>query len=183
MINTPRVICKENMNKSVARLLVLILVTTSCKSENKSDALTTNDILTNKLNVLIDSCWNDHNVSRINKLVSKDFIRIQNGITVAGNENEMAAHMNVFFTGFPDLKIQYHDAYIQGNDIFMNWECTGSNTGIFGEMPATGKKIKIQGFSHLYFTEEGKLFKEDVYYNELDLLQQLGYTLTSPVLQ
>jgi steroid delta-isomerase-like uncharacterized protein len=171
------------MSKSVACILVLFLVITACKPENKSDELTTSDILTNNLNVLIDSCWNDHNVSRLNKLLRKDFIRIQNGITVAGNENEMAAHMNVFFTGFPDLKIQYHDAHIQGNNIFMNWECTGSNTGIFGEMPATGKKIKIQGLSHLYFTEEGKLYKEDMYYNELDLLQQLGYTLTAPVLQ
>jgi len=171
------------MSKSVIGILILLVVIISCKPENKSIELSMNDKLSKNLSVFIDSCWNDQNVSKLNQLVGKNFIRILNGINVAGNENEMAAHMNVYFTGFPDLKIQYSDAYIEGNNIFMNWECTGSNTGVFGEMPATGKKIKIQGLSHLYFTEEGKLYKEDVYYNELDLLQQLGYTLTSPVLE
>ncbi len=171
------------MSKSVIHILILLVVITACKTENKSAELSMNDKLSSNLNVFIDSCWNDQNVSKLNKLVSKNFVRILNGIKVAGNENEMAAHMNVFFTGFPDLEIQYADAYIEGNNIFMNWECTGSNTGVFGEMRATGKKIRIQGLSHLYFTDEGKLYKEDVYYNELDLLQQLGYTLTSPVLE
>lgn len=171
------------MSKSVIGVFILLVVLTACKQENKSAESSMNEILSNNLTVFIDSCWNDQNVSKLNELVEKNFIRVLNGINVAGNENEMAAHMNVFFTGFPDLKIQYSDAYIEGNNIFMNWECTGSNTGVFGEMPATGKKIKIQGLSHLYFTEEGKLYKEDVYYNELDLLQQLGYTLTSPVLE
>ncbi|MGB5203193.1 ester cyclase [Eudoraea sp.] len=171
------------MSKSVIHILILFLVIAACRPENKNAELSRNDQLSNNLNVFIDSCWNDQNVSKLNELVAKNFTRILNGIHVAGNENEMAAHMNVYFTGFPDLKIQYSDAYIEGNNIFMNWECTGSNTGVFGEMRATGKKIKIQGLSHLYFTEEGKLYKEDVYYNELDLLQQLGYTLTSPVLE
>ncbi|WP_297702761.1 ester cyclase [uncultured Eudoraea sp.] len=171
------------MSKSVIHIFILLVVITACKTENKSEELSMNDKLSNNLNVFIDSCWNDQNVSELNELVSKNFVRMLNGIKVAGNENEMAAHMNVFFTGFPDLKIQYSDAHIEGNKIFMNWECTGSNTGVFGEMRATGKKVKIQGISHLYFTEEGKLYKEDVYYNELDLLQQLGYTLTSPVLE
>lgn len=171
------------MSKSVISIFILLVVFAACRPENKNGELSTNDKLSNNLNVFIDSCWNDQQVSRLNGLVSKDFIRLLNGIKVAGNENELAAHMNVFFTGFPDLKIQYSDAHIEGNNIFMNWECTGSNTGVFGEMSATGKKVKIQGLSHLYFTEEGKLYKEDVYYNELDLLQQLGYTLTAPVLE
>ncbi|WP_299161476.1 ester cyclase [uncultured Eudoraea sp.] len=171
------------MSKSIIQILILFVVIAACKPVNKNSELSINDQLANNLNVFIDSCWNDQNVSKLNELVDKNFTRILNGIYVAGNENEMAAHMNVYFTGFPDLKIQYSDAYIEGNNIFMNWECTGSNTGEFGEMRATGKKIKIQGLSHLYFNEEGKLYKEDVYYNELDLLQQLGYTLTSPVLE
>lgn len=171
------------MSKSVISIFILLVVILACKTENKSAELSLNDKLSNNLNVFIDSCWNDQNVSKLNELVSKDFVRVLNGINVAGNENEMAAHMNVFFTGFPDLNIQYSHAYIEGSNIFMNWECTGSNTGVFGEMRATGKKVKIQGLTHLYFTEEGKLYKEDVYYNELDLLQQLGYTLTAPVLE
>ena len=43
-----------------------------------------------------------------------------------------------------------------------------------------GKKVKINGLSHLYFDDAGKLYREDVYFNELDLLQQLGYSLQPP---
>ncbi|WP_297798168.1 ester cyclase [uncultured Eudoraea sp.] len=171
------------MSKSITCILILLVVITACNSKQRSDQLSMDERLTKNLDVFIDSCWNDQNVTKLNELVAKDFIRILNGINVAANENELGAHMNVFFTGFPDLKIQYNNLYIEGNNLFMNWECTGSNTGIFGEMPATGKKIKIQGLSHLYFTDEGKLYKEDVYYNELDLLQQLGYTLEAPILE
>ena len=171
------------MSKSITCILILLVVITACNSKQRSDQLSMDERLTKNLDVFIDSCWNDQNVTKLNELVAKDFVRILNGINVAANENELGAHMNVFFTGFPDLKIQYNNLYIEGNNLFMNWECTGSNTGIFGEMPATGKKIKIQGLSHLYFTDEGKLYKEDVYYNELDLLQQLGYTLEAPILE
>lgn len=171
------------MSKSIICILILIVVITACNPKQKSDQLSMDERLTKNLDVFIDSCWNDQNVTKLNELVAKDFVRILNGINVAGNENELGAHMNVFFTGFPDLKIKYNNLHIDGNNLFMNWECTGSNTGVFGEMPPTGKKIKIQGLSHLYFTDEGKLYKEDVYYNELDMLQQLGYSLEAPVLE
>ena len=98
------------MSKSVIYIFVLLVVITACRKENKSSESSINDKLSNNLNVFIDSCWNDQNVSKLNELVDTNFVRMLNGINVAKNENEMAAHMNVFFTGFPDLKIQYSDA-------------------------------------------------------------------------
>ena len=65
----------------------------------------------------------------------------------------------------------------------MKWHSTGTNTGRFGELPATGKKVKIEGLSHLYFNEDGKMYQEDVFYNELNLLQQLGYSLNPPIVE
>ena len=72
---------------------------------------------------------------------------------------------------------------IKDRHLFAHWTFTGTNTGIFGEFPATGKKAKVSGMSLLSFDEEGKLYREEVYYNELDLLQQLGYTLVPPALE
>ena len=75
------------------------------------------------------------------------------------------------------------DTFIKDSVVFTHWEVDGPNTGIFAEAPATGKKIKISGLSLIYFNKEGKIYKENVCYNELDLLQQLGYTLVPPVLK
>ena len=65
----------------------------------------------------------------------------------------------------------------------MTWTITGSNTGVFGELPPTGKRIKISGITRMDFDEEGKIEVEEVCYNELSLLQQMGHTLNPPVLE
>jgi len=65
----------------------------------------------------------------------------------------------------------------------MHWTILGTNTGVFGESPPTGKKIKINGITHIKFDNKGKIIYEDVFYNELLLLQQLGYTLLPPTLE
>jgi steroid delta-isomerase-like uncharacterized protein len=110
-------------------------------------------------------------------------IRNLNGITVARNQNEMEANINVFFNGFPDIKVTADEVSISNNHLVAQWTLSGTNTGTFGGFPPTGKKVKVSGCSSLLFNEEGKMVRENVYYNELELLQQLGYTLNPPVLQ
>ncbi len=129
----------------------------------------------------MDSCWNKGNSESLTTISTENFTRHLNGIRVAGSQKEMQAHMAVYFTAFPDLEVVFDSVHIKDNKVFMHWTSTGTNTGVFGEFPATGKKVKINGLSHLYFDDMGMLYQEDVYFNELDLLQQLGYTLNPPI--
>jgi steroid delta-isomerase-like uncharacterized protein len=131
----------------------------------------------------IDSLWNRQDTTFLKNLSSEHFIRNLNGIEVANTPREMQAHLNVFFTAFPDLKLRLEQAFVRDGKAFILWSTEGTNTGIFGEMAPTGKKVKINGMSHLYFDEDGKLYGEYVYFNELELLQQLGYTLLPPKLE
>ncbi|MGI9546293.1 MAG: ester cyclase [Flavobacteriaceae bacterium] len=164
-------------------VLILLLIWNSCREKEQKLELAKEDQLTTHLSTLIDSCWNSQNIKAFGDLATTDFTRNLNGISVAKNINEMEAHIEVFLTAFPDLEISVEESEIKGDKIFFLWQATGTNTGIFGEMGATGKKVKINGLSHLYFSDSAKLYREDVYYNELDLLQQLGYTLTPPNLE
>ena len=170
--------------KSVSVLLIsalaLPLIWFSCQEKVNERELALEDQMKQSLVVMIDSCWNGQDMAIFQDLATEDFIRNLNGISVAKNINEMEAHMKVFFTAFPDLKISLEETEIKNQKIFLLWQSTGTNTGVFGEVPPTGKKVRINGLSQLYFDEAGKLYREDVYYNELDLLQQLGYTLTPP---
>ena len=95
----------------------------------------------------------------------------------------MQAHMGQYFDAFPDLHLKLKNFHILDNVVFTDWTCTGTHTGKFGQTAATGKKVKINGFSQLYFNEEGDMFGEEVVFNELDLLQQLGYTMNLPILK
>ncbi len=132
-------------------------------------------------NSFIEEGWNNKDMEKFRAVSIEKYIRHLNGILVAGNQNEMEANMNIFFTGFPDLKVNVDEFKLTDNEIFANWTCRGTNTGMFGESPPTGKKIKVSGYSNIQFNEEGKMIREEVYYNELELLQQLGYTLVPPV--
>ena len=135
------------------------------------------------LNTYMDSCWNKGDISNLNGISSEEFIRNLNGITVVETQNEMRAHMRVFFKGFPDLAVKLDSTFVKNNTVFTHWTSTGTHTGMFGEIAATGKKVKINGLSQLYFDAEGRLIREDVVFNELGLLQQLGYTLNPPILE
>ena len=164
-------------------ILLVSILGTGCQEQVQKKQLAMEHQLNRQLVTLIDSCWNKKDVSAIPELITADFIRNMNGISVAKNQQEMEAHMKVFYKAFPDLQVSMAETDVKGNKIFLLWQATGTNTGIYGEMAATGKKFKINGLSQFYFDEAGKLYREDVYFNELDLLQQLGYSLNPPNLE
>ena len=168
----------------ISSMAIIAVVTwISCEQKTKRQEMAMEDRLQMQLGTLIDSCWNEQNAEAFKAISTADFTRNLNGISVAKNQTEMEAHMSVFFTAFPDLEVSVEESDVRGKKVFILWQSMGTNTGVFGEVAPTGKKVKINGLSHLYFDDAGKLYREDVYYNELDLLQQLGYTLTPPNLE
>ncbi len=170
------------MRKSTFLSVLLILLLVSCKEEQENQQEKEN-LLKANLNNLVEQCWNNKDMAMLKTLTTENFVRNVNGIKVANNQNEMAAAMNVFFTGFPDLNLTVQDVVVKEGQLFAHWTFTGSNTGIFGETAPTGKKVKVSGYVNAKYNNEGKMDHEDVYFNELGLLQQLGYTLTPPVVE
>jgi steroid delta-isomerase-like uncharacterized protein len=130
----------------------------------------------------VSSIWNEKDLSQLDQFFSQEFKRRVNNVEIASNKEELTANIQVYLTGFPDLNLLIDDILPYHDQVIMNWTITGTNTGVFGEFPATGKKIKVSGLSHLSFDENGKISYEDIFYNELSLLQQLGYSLTPPAL-
>ncbi len=89
---------------------------------------------------MVNDCWNKRDMAKFRTISLENFSRNVNYINISGNRNEMEAAMNIFFTGFPDLHLTIESALITDSVAFIHWSATGSNTGIFGETPATGKR-------------------------------------------
>lgn len=136
-----------------------------------------------RLALAIGTYLNIKDEEEINGLVTDNYIRNMNGIPVVTNRSELKARLSLYSTGFPDHNIFTSNSNVCENQGYVNWVFTGTHTGQFADVIATGKKVKINGFSHLYFNEEGKIYQEDIFYNELEFLQQLGYTLVAPNLK
>ncbi len=166
-------------------ILLLFLISTgiSCRQETQDVRTAREAELSQKVSIWIDTCWNQQNVKVLEDITTSQFTRYMNGVKVAQGATEMEAHLQVFFTAFPDLKISADKIHYKDSMVFFLWNARGTNTGVFGEVQPTGKKVNINGLSHLSFDKNGKISKEVLYYNELELLQQLGYTLIPPNLE
>jgi predicted ester cyclase len=173
------------MSKISIVLLSFIILFISCREEqSQQNELEAKEIaIKATINDMVTQCWNNKDMEKFREIATENFIRKNNGIIVANNRNEMEATMNIFFTGFPDLEVILNNTIIKGNQAFTQWTALGTNTGIFGETAATGKKVKFIGYSVGYYNDKGKYTGEEVYYNELELLQQLGYSLVSPIVE
>ncbi|MBT8179844.1 MAG: SnoaL-like domain-containing protein [Eudoraea sp.] len=163
--------------------LFLLCTVVSCRQETQNARNGQEAEISQKVGIWIDSCWNQQSFKVLEELTAPQFTRYMNGVKVAQGPTEMEAHLNLFFTAFPDLKISTDDIHYKDRMVFLLWNAKGTNTGVFGEVQPTGKKVNINGLSHLSFDKNGKISKEVLYYNELELLQQLGYTLIPPNLE
>ena len=70
------------------------------------------------------------------------------------------------------------DSHFMKDMSFPLWTFTGTNTGP-GEMPPTGKSVKLSGATRLRY-QDGKTVEELEYFDAGDWQKQLGYTLTPP---
>jgi steroid delta-isomerase-like uncharacterized protein len=84
---------------------------------------------------------------------------------------------------FPDLQATMDETIVKGEKIIWVWTFSATNTGPFhtpmGDIPATGKKVQFSGVA-IDRVDEGKLVEEWVYFNVLQVLQQLGFTIAPP---
>ncbi|NNJ88757.1 MAG: SnoaL-like domain-containing protein [Eudoraea sp.] len=162
-------------------LLSLLLVTGLCGCQNVvKEATVQKDQQEAAVRVYVDSCWNQHNMLMIRELMTNDFKRNLNGISVANGHMELEAYIKNFIRAFPTLRIKVDDMIQKDQQVITTWSFEGTNTGEFAEYLPTGKKAKVSGVTLFQFNEEGKILREDTYYNELYLLQQLGYSLQPP---
>lgn len=78
-----------------------------------------------------------------------------------------------YMTAFPDMRMTIQHEVAEGNQIAIHWRVTGTHKGPLGEAPATGKKVKIDGYIFARF-ERGKIVEEFEIFDELAMLRQLG---------
>ena len=161
-------------------LIVLLLASCDLKKQGQNNTSSKEIQMQITLDTLLEVCWNKKEITKLEMVMTEGVSRRVNSIIVAHDRKEVAANIAVFISGFPDLNITLSNLHISDNYAFYNWTFSGTNTGVFGEFPATGKKVKVSGMSMVIFNQEGKIIQEDVSYTELDFLQQLGYSLNPP---
>lgn len=128
----------------------------------------------------IVTAWNANDQNAMKAKMTDDFVRTENGNVVAESPQEYATNvMNTFFSGFPDFKVTLNDYELIGNKAVITWTCTGTNTGEF-QGQITNKPITTHGTSIWTIEKDGRASREEAYFDNLTLFQQLGYSMPAP---
>ncbi|HKS03374.1 MAG TPA: ester cyclase, partial [Arthrobacter sp.] len=76
-------------------------------------------------------------------------------------------------TAFPDSSTEILEIIEDGPKVAVHWQTTGTHTGEFMDVPATGRSITVTGASFLTFDGD-KLAEEWVVWDPRELLSALG---------
>jgi steroid delta-isomerase-like uncharacterized protein len=103
------------------------------------------------------------------ELVSPDYVGPQGERGPAGfNDNVQS-----LLAGFPDIRFSVEDLLVEGDRVVVRWAWTGTHSGAFRGIAATGRRVSTTGIV-VYQLREGKVVRNWLENDRLGLLQQLG---------
>ncbi|WP_339627639.1 ester cyclase [uncultured Maribacter sp.] len=168
---------------------ILISLFFACKDTN---ALETKDILpkTNTSATILKkatktylSAWSDNDTVLLKMITINKLVRNVNGKIQSTNQSELFESMQIWHRAMPDFKMIDKEINVFENRTYVNWIGTGTNTGMFGDIPPTGKIGHTVGMSILTFDDEAHMVHESVVFDNLGLLKEWGYSISSPIME
>jgi steroid delta-isomerase-like uncharacterized protein len=116
---------------------------------------------------------NGHNLDAIPKWFASDFVdHVEIPGMPPGVEGVTARHA-MLFTAMPDIHIDIHDVLASGDTAAARFTITGTDSGGFMGMPATGKRVAVTGMDFMRF-RDGLIVEHWGEMDMLGMLQQLG---------
>jgi steroid delta-isomerase-like uncharacterized protein len=117
---------------------------------------------------------NDGNVSVADQVFHPDCIVHINGNAQRDLSVDSFKQMLSGLLGaFPDLHFTINDHFTAADKVTTRWTANGTNTGSFGEMPATGKVVEIEGLI-IDQVIDGKVAHRWELWDQMAMMQQLG---------
>ena len=110
-------------------------------------------------------------VNLVDQLYTGDFVDDSPG---GGKGRELIKEaVTDFHKACPDLHIEIEDVFATEDKVVIRFTAYGTQTGAFGEIPPTGRAIRVRGIMVLLI-ENGKIKTEWTEYDRLGMLRQLG---------
>jgi len=157
-------------------LVILLCFTFCCQQVEEA-------ITEEQAKVLVDRAlkiWNEGNLELLEDVMASDVERHEYGILeeLVGIDAIKTYIINNR-NAFPDLNITIDKIIVKDDMMVWFWTYMGTNTGPLWELPATGKKVKFHGVT-IVRVVNGKEVEIWDFYNTLDMMEQLGFTLAPP---
>jgi len=117
---------------------------------------------------------NSHNVAGAKSFVTTDFIdhNPSPGHTGKGLD-DLTASLKEMITAMPDFRVTVDLMVAEEDTVVAYLTMTGTNTGPFGNMPASNKPVKINGID-IVRIKDGKATERWGVFEDLSMMTQMG---------
>jgi steroid delta-isomerase-like uncharacterized protein len=122
----------------------------------------------------LERIWNSQDRTGISALFAAGavFRDMAFGVEKHGRA-EIRELMDGTWRGIPNLKTELTRLIPHGDWVASEWTLTGTHTGDFPNLPATGRSLLIKGVS-ITQVQDGKIVCQRDYYDRARFLEQLG---------
>ncbi len=116
---------------------------------------------------------NRHNLAIMDELFAPDFTEHMPIGPGAQSLEEAKQFVAGTSAGMPDMRATVEEMVAEGDKVVVRYTVTGTQTGDFMGIPATGKPIKMTAIDILRF-KDGKIAEHWLEGDQLGMMQQLG---------
>jgi len=123
---------------------------------------------------LYDEVWNKRKLDLVDELISPS--HALNDPFVSGSQvgPELYRRRILELTAsFPDLRFALDDLIAEEEKVVASWVISATHKGEFMNIPATGKKVSVEGIT-IHFIRDGKILDSNARWDAVGLLRQLG---------
>lgn len=128
---------------------------------------------TGSLQALYDAI-NAHDADAFCERLADDFVEHEVTPGVPPTKEGTREFFEAYFAAFPDIRFTAEELLAAGDKAVGRARVTGTHTGDFMGIPATGRSCDIQVIDIVRFGDDGRALEHWGVMEELKLMQQLG---------
>ena len=123
---------------------------------------------------LYGEVWNARRIELVDEIISPSHALhgpIGEGSSIGPEAYK--SQVKRFLKGFPDLRFAIEDVVAEDEKLVVSWTITGTHEGEFMGIPATHKKVSVDGITIMHIVN-GKIMDSYANWDALGMMQQFG---------
>ncbi len=122
---------------------------------------------------IIEEHWNNKNAALVSDVFASNVSLDTPDGVLTGLEGASSL-LQAYATAFPDFHNATDDLFADGDQVVLRWTFTGTNSGPFADIDATGKQVRVPRCIGIFRLDGGKVNQGHLAWDKYALLQQLG---------
>ncbi len=121
----------------------------------------------------VEEVQNGQDWAAYDELNDPDFVNLSAPPGMPSDRAGGKLYLQAFAAAYPDAHFEIDDMIAEGDSVVTKKTFTGTNTGEFAGMPATGRQVSLQ-YVDIMRVRDGRIVEHWLSMNQLSWMQQLG---------